>query len=102
MPRFFLRRRSQLCLHFPARSFPHLSARLIGDLGGKDRVSTGELQHIRRAATLSVISKSMEADAVANRPFDLEMFGMLCDSLSGAAPSYRRVSVVRVFGQGPA
>lgn len=54
---------------------------LIGDLDGKDRVSTGALQLIRRAATLSVISESMEADAVANRPFDLEMFGMLCDRL---------------------
>jgi hypothetical protein len=66
--------------HTPMR-FRDLVDDLIGDLGGKDRVSTGELQLIRRAATLSVICESMEADAVANRPFNIEMFGMLCDRL---------------------
>jgi hypothetical protein len=64
-----------------ATRFRDLVDHLIGDLGGKDRVSTGELQLIRRAATLSVVCESMEADAVANRPFNIEMFGMLCDRL---------------------
>src|ERR1700719_2671718 len=51
------------------------------DLGGSDRLSEGQRQLIRRAATLSIMSESVEADFIRNLAFDSEAYGVLCDRL---------------------
>jgi hypothetical protein len=51
------------------------------DLGGRDRLSQGQQQLIRRAATLSIMSESVEADFIRNLAFDSEAYGVLCDRL---------------------
>jgi hypothetical protein len=61
--------------------FRDLNDDIIADLGGRDRLSTGQLQLIRRAATLSIMAEAMEADAVASKAFDVDLYGVLCDRL---------------------
>ena len=51
------------------------------DLGGSDHLSEGQRQLIRRAATLSIMSESVEADFIRNLAFDSEAYGVLCDRL---------------------
>jgi hypothetical protein len=51
------------------------------DLGGVDHLSEGQRQLIRRAATLAIMSESVEADFVRNLAFDSEAYGVLCDRL---------------------
>ena len=54
---------------------------ICSDLGGRDRLSTGQLQLARRAATLSVMSEMMEIDVINGKPFDVDLFGQLTDRL---------------------
>ena len=51
------------------------------DLGGSDRLAEGQRQLIRRAATLSIMSESVEADFIRNLAFDSGAYGVLCDRL---------------------
>jgi len=79
-----------------ARRFKDLVEDIAADLGGKDRLSEGQRQLIRRAAMLSAECERMEAMAARNdrRPdgaiawksetpfvFDLEIYEALCDRL---------------------
>jgi hypothetical protein len=42
-----------------AMRFRDLNDDIIADLGGRDRLSTGQLQLVRRAATLSIMAEAM-------------------------------------------
>ncbi len=64
-----------------ALRFRDLVEGMGNDLGGSDRLSEGQKQLIRRAATLSVMSESVEADFIRNLAFDSEAYGVLCDRL---------------------
>jgi hypothetical protein len=79
-----------------ARRFKDLFEDIAADLGGKDHLSEGQRQLIRRAAMISAECERMEAMAARNdrRPdgaiawksespffFDLEIYGALCDRL---------------------
>jgi hypothetical protein len=65
-----------------ARRFKDLVEDIAADLGGKDRLSEGQRQLIRRAAMLSAESERMEALAARGEAeFDIDLYGMLCDRL---------------------
>jgi hypothetical protein len=64
-----------------ARRFRDLVEGMGNDLGGSDLLSEAQRQLIRRAATLSIMSESVEADFVRNLAFDGEAYGVLCDRL---------------------
>ena len=64
-----------------ARRFRDLVEGMGNDLGGSDRLSEAQKQLIRRAATLSIMSESVEADFIRNLAFDSEAYGVLCDRL---------------------
>ena len=64
-----------------AMRFRDLNDDIIADLGGRDRLSTGQLQLVRRAAMLSVTVEGMEADAVSGKVFDVDLYGQLSDRL---------------------
>jgi hypothetical protein len=64
-----------------AMRFRDLVEGMENDLGGSDRLSEGQKQLIRRAATLSIMSESVEADFVRNLAFDGEAYGVVCDRL---------------------
>jgi hypothetical protein len=61
--------------------FRDLNDDIIADLGGRALLSTGQLQLVRRAATLSVTAEGMEADAVSGKAFDVDLYGQLTDRL---------------------
>jgi len=44
-------------------------------------ISEGQRRLCRRAATLSIQAEAMECDAFGNQPFDIELYGQLCDRL---------------------
>ena len=54
---------------------------IVADLGGADMISEGQRRLCRRAATLSIQAEAMECDAFGNQPFDIELYGQLCDRL---------------------
>ena len=64
-----------------AMRFRDLVEGMENDLGGSGRLSEGQRQLIRRAATLSIMSESVEADFIRNLAFDSEAYGVLCDRL---------------------
>jgi hypothetical protein len=64
-----------------ARRFRDLVETISNDLGGSANLSEAQRQLIRRAATLSIMSESVEADFVRNLAFDTEQYGILCDRL---------------------
>ena len=64
-----------------ARRIKDLIAQISADRGGKDDVSTAELQLIRRAASLCVMAESIEADMARELPFDINAYGMITDRL---------------------
>jgi hypothetical protein len=64
-----------------ARRFRDILEQIQFDLGGDDRLSEGQRQLCRRAATMSMQCELMEAEAVAGRVFDVDCFGQLCDRL---------------------
>jgi hypothetical protein len=76
-----------------AMRFRDLVETMSNDLGGSDRLSEGQRQLIRRAATLSIMSESVEADFIRNLAFDSEAYGVLCDRLGRCL---QRLSLERV------
>src|ERR1700731_3550751 len=64
-----------------ARRFRDLVEVIGNDLGGADRLSEGQKQLIRRAATLSIMAESVEADMVRDMAFDVLVYGTVCDRL---------------------
>lgn len=65
-----------------ARRFKDLVEDISADLGGKDHLSEGQRQLIRRAAMLSAESERMEALAARGEAeFDIDLYGMICDRL---------------------
>src|ERR1700692_1230032 len=64
-----------------AMRFRDLVEGMGNDLGGHAHLSEGQKQLIRRAATLSIMSESVEADFIRNLAFDGEAYGVLCDRL---------------------
>jgi hypothetical protein len=64
-----------------ARRFHDMLQQILADLGGADRLSEGQRQLCRRAATMSLTCELMEAEAVAGRAFDIDCFGELTDRL---------------------
>jgi hypothetical protein len=64
-----------------ARRFRDILEQIQADLGGADRLSEGQRQLCRRAATMSMSCELMEAEAVAGRAFDVDCFGQLTDRL---------------------
>jgi hypothetical protein len=65
-----------------ARRFKDLVEDIAADLGGKDQLSEGQRQLIRRAAMLSAESERMEALAARGEAeFDIDLYGMICDRL---------------------
>jgi hypothetical protein len=65
-----------------ARRFKDLVEDISSDLGGKDHLSEGQRQLIRRAAMLSAESERMEALAARGEAeFDIDLYGMICDRL---------------------
>jgi hypothetical protein len=65
----------------PARRAAIGIAQIECDVGGIDNLSEGQRQLCRRAATLSFTAEAMEVDAVAGKPFDIDLFGQLTDRL---------------------
>jgi hypothetical protein len=65
----------------PARRFRDILEQIECDVGGIDNLSEGQRQLCRRAATLSFTAECMEVDAVAGKPFDIDLFGQLTDRL---------------------
>jgi len=49
-------------------------------MGGPDMLSEGQRQLVRRAAMLSVMCESVEADAVRDLATDLTNYGTLCNA----------------------
>src|ERR1700736_1246999 len=65
-----------------ARRFKDLVEDIAADLGGKDHLSEGQRQLIRRAAMLSAESERMEVLAARGEAeFDIDLYGMICDRL---------------------
>ena len=64
-----------------ARRFRDLVEVMTNDLGGADLLSEGQRQLIRRAASLSIMAESIEADLARDLAFDLNNYGMVCDRL---------------------
>jgi hypothetical protein len=64
-----------------ARRFRDILEQIQYDLGGADRLSEGQRQLCRRAATMSMQCELMEAEAVAGRAFDVDCFCQLTDRL---------------------
>jgi hypothetical protein len=65
-----------------ARRLKDLVEDIAADLGGKDHLSQGQRQLIRRAAMLSAESERMEALAARGEAeFDIYLYGMICDRL---------------------
>lgn len=64
-----------------ARRFRDLIQAFTSDLGGPDMISEGQLQLIRRAAALSIMSEAIEADLARDMDFDVNTYGQICDRL---------------------
>ena len=64
-----------------ARRFRDLVEVMTLDLGGADLLSEGQRQLIRRAASLSIMAESIEADLARDLAFDFNDYGMVCDRL---------------------
>jgi hypothetical protein len=65
-----------------ARRFKDLVDDISADLGGKEYLSEGQRQLIRRASMLSAECERLEALAARGEAeFDINIYGMLCDRL---------------------
>jgi hypothetical protein len=64
-----------------ARRFRDLIEEISNDLGGSDRLSEGQRQLIRRAASLSIMAESIEADMARDMAFDVTVYGTIADRL---------------------
>jgi hypothetical protein len=67
-----------------ARRFKDLIDEFQSDLGGREILSEGERQMVRRCAMLSAECEKLEAEAALSGEFDAETYGMLCDRLGRA------------------
>jgi hypothetical protein len=63
------------------RRFKDVLEQILADIGGAEHLSEGQRQLCRRAATLSIAAEAMEADAIGNKPFDVDLYGQLTDRL---------------------
>jgi hypothetical protein len=77
------------------RRFRDLVESISLDLGGVDYLSDLEKQLVRRAAGLSAMAESIEADLVRERPFDLAAYGLISDRLRRIAESLGLKRVAR-------
>jgi hypothetical protein len=77
----------------PARRFHDVLQQIVSDLGGADRLSEGQRQLCRRAATLSMTAEGMEVHAVTGQPFDVDLYGQLTDRLGRC---FQRLGLERV------
>jgi len=68
-----------------SRRFRDLVGDVSADLGGYGRLSELEKQLVRRAASLSVMCESVEADLVSGLDVDVDRYGMLCDRIGRLA-----------------
>jgi hypothetical protein len=73
-----------------ARRFRDLIEIWTNDLGGPELLSEGQRQLIRRAASLSIMAESIEADLARDMAFDT-VYGTVCDRL-------RRIGAVLTCG----
>jgi hypothetical protein len=64
-----------------ARRFRDLIEIWTNDLGGPDLLGEGQRQLIRRAASLSIMAESIEADLARDMDFDVSVYGTVCDRL---------------------
>jgi hypothetical protein len=64
-----------------ARRFHDVLQQILADLGSAARLSEGQRQLCRRAATVSMTAEGMEAHAVTGQPFDVDLYGQLTDRL---------------------
>ena len=63
------------------RRFRDVLAEIVSDLGGADRLSEGQRQLARRAATISIACEQLEGQAASGAAIDLETYGKLTDRL---------------------
>jgi hypothetical protein len=63
------------------RRFRDLVETMTNDLGGPSFLSEFQKQLVRRAATLSIMAESIEADVVRDFEFDILNYGTVCDRL---------------------
>src|ERR1700730_9349718 len=86
-----------------ARRFRDIVETVTADLGGKDLLSEGQRQLIRRASALSIMCESVEADLVRDMPFDVANYLTATNSLRrvletlGIERKSRDVSPATVF-----
>jgi hypothetical protein len=64
-----------------ARRFRDLIEIWTLDLGGPELLGEGQRQLIRRAASLSIMAESIEADLARDLDFDVAVYGTVCDRL---------------------
>lgn len=64
-----------------SRRFRDVLAEIISDLGGAGRLSEGQRQLARRAATISLECEKLENTAVSGAEINLETYGQLTDRL---------------------
>ena len=64
-----------------ARRFRDLIEEISNDLGGPAVLSEGQRQLIRRAASLSIMAESIEADMARDMAFDVTVYGTIADRL---------------------
>lgn len=83
-----------------ARRFKDIYTDLIDDLGGIDKLSAGQIQLCRRAATLSVFAEKIEGQLASGNidaTFDQDQYGRLADRL---ARTLEKLGIERVPDQG--
>jgi hypothetical protein len=76
LPRADINRRSAAY-----RRVEDLTAAIESDLGGGDRLSTGERQIVQRAAVTCALLEDMEACWLAGKPIDAAQYTTLTNSL---------------------
>lgn len=64
-----------------ARRFKDLLAQITNDLGGAEKLSTGQKQLARRCAMISVKCEKLESDMAADKEIDFVLYGVLTDRL---------------------
>lgn len=64
-----------------ARRFADILAEIISDIGGPDRLSEGQRQLARRAATIAIACERMEGEMAAGADINTEQYGALTDRL---------------------
>ena len=76
-----------------ARRFKDILGEIISDMGGPDRLSEGQRQLARRAATLSLECERLEGKAVLGEEIDLDLYGQMTDRLGR---TFHRLGLRRV------